>query len=269
MMTAMKPPTNGVPPSAVSPFAKLSDLTTFHMQSRSPLANGTAKLNIPKLNTKLGSATGNGSASAFVIPKLSAVVVAVQPAVQLTPHAMSMRKIMDLQNIHLSVDGGPLEAARDADKCAASVVLVNLTAAAAHGVQPRRPSTATVVDADADMPSVPICHPCDAPPATDADGLAIVSDPLRALRENLTVECVVDLSSLAARKLPHKTGARSRIGRILCSRYANGAALQSARATVRHGFAAGRHAVRAYRFDRPSPDDVIQRQLAKWKKPTT
>lgn len=226
------------------------------------------------LATSVGHRTTDETVAAaspnlFNIPKLFARPSIPAAAVAQTPHGLSMQKILDLKKLRLSAvpsaDRQPL----------AAPIVVNLTAAAADTIlRPRRlsPSSSGVAGngtADVDMLPVvpPICHPCDAPAASTANTFRLLN-PLNALSENLTVECDIDLSALAARKLPHKTARRSRIGRVLCARYANRAAATRAAARVRHEFAAGSGGVQRYRFEKPSPDDLILRQLAKWKKPT-
>lgn len=179
-----------------------------------------------------------------------------------------MQQILDLKKLNLSAVAS---VAVDRRPVAAPIV-VNLTAAAANTVVRTLSISSSDASAngteDVDMLLPPICHPCDAPTAGGHHGTgARTLNPLVALSENLTVECDIDLSALAGRKLPHKTASRSRIGRVLCARYANRAAKAWAAARVRHEFAAGAGSVQRYRFEKPSPDDLILRQLAKWKKP--
>lgn len=88
------------------------------------------------------------------------------------------------------------------------------------------------------------------------------------LTEILTADCVIDLSALRRRKLRNKTTKRSLIGSILCARFGNLAATRShAYRAVKHDFGGARHVIGRYAFEKPSPDDVISGQLAKWKRP--
>lgn len=264
-------------PSQSTPFAKLSDLTSFHL-GHSAAGGAVGKpsaLAIPKLNIPFGqkstaaSLTSANASPVFRIPKLS--LKATEPGPEATPHAMSLRKIMDLQKITLADSAtAPLPL-----RPSAPSILVNLTAAAS--AQVLRPSAAKRKPSDTETASMDIdtivCHPCDEPPAAalsrqrGAANPTVSTSALRhALRDNLTVECRLDASALARLKLPGKTTRRSRLGRTLCARFANAVAMATAAVGVRHEFARGKHAIKAYAFEKPSPDDVILRQLAKWKK---
>lgn len=271
--------TNTKPSSlSSSPFAKLSDLTNFHLNN-TPIGNGS----LPSTEHAITLVTAikcpevdhskPDTPNLFNIPKLfgrtgisGVPPTAAAATAQQTPHGMSMQKLLDLKKLNLSaaVDRRPV----------AAPIVVNLTAAAADTVVRTRSISSSDASAngteDVDMllAVTPICHPCDAPTASGHQHAGERSlNPLVALSENLTVECDIDLSALAVRKLPHKTACRSRIGRVLCARYANRAAKAWAAARVRHEFAAGADSVQRYRFEKPSPDDLILRQLAKWKKP--
>lgn len=276
--------------SANAPFAKLSDLTSFHLnKSATPqrptiASDSTVPLSIPKLNIQFGnkSVTSVSHVPAFIIPKFSAnFPTASGSGTSLTPHAMSLRKIMDLQKITLNTESSTTAQSHSTPAAFSAPILVNLTAAAS--AQVLRPSSTSLLRSstesvqthdvgtldDIDMTlTAPICHPCDQfTNAFTPGGLHhnYSVNTRHALRDNLTVECQLDASALATRKLTRKTRP-SRIGRILCARFLNGTAIAVAAASVQHEFARGRHMVRPYTFEKPSPDDVILRQLAKWKK---
>lgn len=284
-----------------TPFTKLSDLTTFHLnRTNITLPNNAppSKLtNLSQLTAAAGLQTlptfGQpvaGSAVGFRIPQLaSASPMSSQPPASSNATTlgdlMSLRKMMDMQKNALpngpTLSNHTQQSTTAVASPSASSIVVNLTAAAAQNVVRRSSATnvgpqAAAID-DNMLPIEPICHPCDPSPALDAHirggakpAAAITSGStlLAALAENLNVQCQIDVSALAGRHLTQKTSRRSRIGRILCLRYAVDRAV-AARALrrVRHDFAGiAVHPVKVYGFEKPSPDDVILRQLSKWKK---
>lgn len=245
----------------------MSDLTNFHL-SGSVVANAAAKPLpiIPRFNANaLPSASSSSPVQSFLIPKLSSSpqlaakattatppVNAVTDSPLLTPHEQSLRKIMDLHKIRLSNDDPPAVRPNKSP-----IKVVDLSAAlrrdTAIPVGEQRQRTASLVTADDDM-------------ADDEELPSLSITDL--LTDIITVDCLIDASAIRRRKLPNKTTRRSQIGRIICSRFSDRSAAARARARgVRHDFGTMRHAIKRYSFEKPSPDDVILRQLSKWKRP--
>lgn len=222
--------------SIASSFTTLSDFTNFHLQKFGGESSSVPRLNIAN--------------SPFAIPKLTSKLSTPQSKnTELTPHELSLKKIMGLKNIHFTEK------------------ITNESTSSPPTKSPPPFSADFVIDLSTALRttnSIPIQIAIDRS-ANDENNSFIPNYidcdqamPQSILMHTITKDCEIDISSIS--RAMHRTKSSSKFGKILCSRY---------RCTsvpyVKHEFNI-RHKIERYTFQNPSPDDLILRQLNKWKR---
>lgn len=243
-------------------FNKLSDFTNLYLQKNSnpltdgllgkglsipaliPTQNNDAPLNSLGISPKLSSSPG-----AFNIPKLTSsptfgsVNLSTIKA-ELTPHEISLRKIMDLKKIHITEQ--PQETNITLSPTVEQVIDLS-TALRTDSKIPINDDTELV---STDEPFVPMYIDCDLVSQTTNDKLHLLP--------NITQDCEIDISHLVNVKLP-TARVISKFGKILCSKYRCKNV-----SYIRHGFTP-KNSIKQFMFGQPSPDDIVLRQIQKWK----
>lgn len=240
-------------------FNKLSDFTNFYLQKNSAVpAEGLQllgkDLSIPRLNPTDGtSSLGaspvlSSSPSSFTIPKLtnSPIVDAAShltnatSKTELTPHEISLRKIMDLKKIHITEKPKVLENIQSP--------LIEIDLSTALRTDTKIPITTNALLDTATEPFVPMYIDCDLPATLNK----------YQLMPNVTQDCEIDISHLLNVKLP-TARVISKFGKTLCSRYRC-----KDLPYIMHCFEP-KHSIKQFLFGQPSPDDIVLKQLQKWK----
>lgn len=211
-------------------FSNLSELASAHL-STNKLANGVQKMslsesiNIPK-------------SSKFVIPKLSGGgSSSISPSSfgeSLTPHEMSLKKIMDLKRLSISKD-----------------------------IENTPPDYTTITSNDAifaekqqfpiDLASAlngpnfcsPIIAPTIKPIVEKIDFKFIDCDITETInvQPHISKDCCLNIAHVVDKHFDNRTKCTTAFGRILCSKYKCKRQL-----TVQHGFVS-KHQIKPFRFD--------------------
>lgn len=202
-------------------FSKLSDLTNFHLGGVASATSG---------GTAAAAATG------FVIPKLGLQPTKIGAAAAtnvLTPHELSLKKIMDLKNIRLT------------EQIEVKTAVV--------------PSKIDLSTALRTANCVPIVRTVEATPTPFTP--TYVDCETTSLMPTITQDCQIDISALFDDAQKPKRA--SRFGKTLCMRY-RFEDDKVGRRRVKHEFSI-RHQIRPYSFGHLSPDDLVLRTLNKLK----
>lgn len=228
-------------------FSKLSDLTNFH----------------------LSTGGGGGSLSAtsgFVIPKLTLGLSKCEAATAaatttLTPHELSLKKIMDLKNIRLTEQTSGDETEQNRPVVGVDVVSSKIDLSSALRTANCVPIVMAAIDSA--PPFVPTYIDCE---------------QTTAIMPTITQDCQIDVSDLlllATTDGGHQPKRVSPFGKTLCMRYtfvdnnSDDLMKQQQRRRrrlnrVKHEFTI-RHHIRPYGFQNLSPDDLVLRTLNKLK----
>lgn len=206
-------------------FANLSELANARLSSSTLNKstndeNQTPSITIPQ-RTK------------FFIPKLSGgSTSSLSPSSSdaLTPHEMSLKKIMDLKRLHLSsesIDTEPNVASENISR-KDQICLVDLTAAL------NKPSASHLIV----MPEKKVVE--------EIDYKFIDCDIVDTSAKNMPVvtrDCCLDISNILTEPLKNRTKITSPFGKILCSRFKC-----KTIPYIRHGFD-HKHQIQPFRFD--------------------
>lgn len=219
-----------------SSFTKLSDFTNFHLQRSS--GDLLSNVSVPRLNT---------ASKLFSIPKLTPKFIAPpELRTELTPHELSLKKILDLKNIKLSdhvLCTTENTLTKSAPLCADPVIDLSTALRTANSIPIQIPFD-NALENNENKSFIPNYIDCD--------------QALTILMPAITKDCEIDISNISHALNRIKT--ISKFGKTLCSRYRC-----SAIPYVKHEFFI-RHKIDRYAFEHPSPDDLILRQLNKWKR---
>lgn len=163
---------------------------------------------------------------------------------ELTPHELSLKKIMDLKNIKLSDECKTENALTQSPPlCEESVIDLSTALRTENSIPIQNPIDHTLEN-DENKSFIPNYIDCD--------------QALTILMPTITKDCEIDISNIS--HAMNRVNAISKFGKTLCSRYRC-----SSMPYVKHEFFI-RHKIERYAFEHPSPDDLILRQLNKWKR---
>lgn len=165
---------------------------------------------------------------------------------ELTPHELSLKKIMDLKNIELSDNiqckmENPLR--KPQPFCENSIIDLSSALRTENSIPIQIPIEHALENVEKKS-FIPNYIDCD--------------QALTILMPTITKDCEIDISNIS--QTINRFKAISKFGKTLCSRYRC-----SAMPYVKHDFFI-RHQIERYAFQHPSPDDLILHQLNKWKR---
>lgn len=220
-------------------FTNLSDLTSFHLQSNS-VSPTSQTFSIPKLGSlPLFGKIEPNSSSTFVIPKL----VQAQKSPQnyqlektLTPHEISMQKIMELKKIQISTEpklNVPPKLMTTNTRTDEKQHIIDLSSAI-------RTENCPIVVAPAPI----VNHSIDLIMAT------AITAPLPTITEVCEIDCsgVINFKTQKAKLI-------SKFGKILCSKYRC-----KSMPYIKHEFM-HLNSIKPFLFMTDSPDDKILKAL--------
>lgn len=206
-------------------FSNLSELANAHLSS-AKLENGPPKM--PSNNINIPQQPNR---SKFVIPKLNGGSSSVSPnsaGESLTPHELSLKKIMDLKRLHISpsndTENTPPTIQSNANVGSQPIDLasaLNGPNASYSVISPPKPHVEQIdfkfIDCDiVEMPD---------------------SQPL------LTQDCCLNISNILDRHFENRTKSTTAFGKVLCSKYKCKRQLM-----VQHGFV-NMHQIKPFRFE--------------------
>lgn len=211
-------------------FSNLSELANAHL-STSKLVNDLEKIslseniNIPKQ-------------SKFIIPKLNGGSGSVSPSSgeSLTPHEMSLKKIMDLKRLHISTTNNtentpPNTVTEQLKQMSLDThqFPIDLTSAL------NGPNFSSSIIAPAKHPVEKIDFKF-----IDCDIAEVLYQPY------ISKDCCLNISNILEKQFDTRTKGTSAFGKILCSRYKR--KKQSTIQNIQHGFV-NKHQIKPFRFD--------------------
>lgn len=217
-------------------FTNLSDLANAHL-STNKLVNGIQKIslsesiNIPK-TTK------------FTIPKLNGGSGSVSPSSageSLTPHEMSLKKIMDLKRLSISVNDTENTPPESTD----TVMTSGHPNATVSVDKQQYPIDLTSALNGPNFNSSSIVAPTKHM-AEKIDFKFIDCDIVEVSDPFISQDCCLNISNILNENFDTRTKSTTAFGKILCSRYKR--KKQSLVQSVQHGFV-NKHLIKPFRFD--------------------
>lgn len=218
-----------------SKFTNLSELANAHKNASTTIGSEPQKLNFSQ-NINIPQQLNQ---SKFVIPKLNGgnVIGSVSPSSggeSLTPHEMSLKKIMDLKRLHISpsndTENVPSECTVDSSN---PNTLKN---------QPVPIDLASALNGpDYGSSMVPLAKPVAEKidfKFVDCDILEKSIEPLEEMQD-----CCLNISSILDKEFTNRTKSTTAFGKILCSKYRH-----KKQTAIFHGFKS-KHQIKPFRFD--------------------
>lgn len=205
-------------------FNNLSELANAHLSttkltSDMPKVQLSPSINIPKQSNN----------SKFVIPKLNGSSVSPSSSESLTPHEMSLKKIMDLKRLHIStsdIENSPPDDIIDTISSDKTQLPIDL-ATALNGPQFNKPKMTSIK---------PVVEQIDFK-FIDCDIAEIVNE------SQDTQDCCFNISNILDKNILNRTKSTTAFGKILCSKYKRRNQL-----LIQHGFIS-KHHIKPFRFD--------------------
>lgn len=207
-------------------FSNLSELANAHL-STSKLVNGLEKIslseniNIPK-------------PSKFIIPKLNGGSASESPSSvgeSLTPHEVSLKKIMDLKRLHISTTNDTENTPPNPAETAANTQQFPIDLASA--LNGPNFSSSIIVPTKRPVEKIDFKF-------IDCDIAEVTYQPY------ISKDCCLNISNILDKQYDTRTKATTAFGQILCSRYKR--KKQSMIQNVQHGFV-NKHYIKPFRFD--------------------
>lgn len=217
-------------------FNNLSELANAHL-STTKLSNEPSKtlsqnINIPQQMNQ----------SKFVLPKLNGGHSSVSPNSaddSLTPHEMSLKKIMDLKRLNISsghsrndTENTPPVNIQTVTSIDASIECKTFSIDLASALNDPKLSKTAII-----APTKPIVEEIDFK-FIDCD---IAEQPER--QPQIKQDCCLDLSNILDKHFEHRTKCTTELGRILCSKYK-----RKQLPSIKHGFVS-KHKIKPFNFD--------------------
>lgn len=208
-------------------FNNLSELANAHLSS-TKLENEPPKIlsnsiNIPQQSNR----------SKFILPKLNGGSSSVSPSSvgeSLTPHELSLKKIMDLKRLHISSTDDTNNTPTNTQSN--SVENQQLPIDLASALNGPNASNSTII-----APSKPHVEKIDFK-FIDCDIVEMPDNqPL------LEQDCCLNISNVLDRRFENRTKSTTAFGKILCSKYKC-----KRRLMVQHGFV-NKHQIKPFRFE--------------------
>lgn len=209
-------------------FNNLSDLANAHLSSTKLSACDTPKMN----HSPSISIPQQSNQSKFVIPKFNGGSASPSSGGEsLTPHEVSLKKIMDLKRLHISATSDTENTPPDNNKIVTSRMEkqqfpIDL-ASALNGPNFSKPTIA---------PTKPVAEQIDFK-FIDCDIAEVSNEPLD------TQDCCLNISNILEKKFSNRTKSTTAFGKILCSKYKRKKQL-----LIQHGFVS-KHQIKPFRFD--------------------
>lgn len=229
-------------------FTNLSEMANAHF-STNKLVNGIQKMNLSE-NINIPKS------SKFTIPKLSGGSSSVSPSSggeSLTPHEMSLKKIMDekLKRLHISTTN-------DTENTAMNTDIEHLSAMSVENQQLSIDLASALNGPNFSISSIiaPI-----KPTAESIDFKFIDCDITEESSSHpfISQDCCLNISNILDKHFDTRTKCTTAFGKILCSRYKR--KKQSVIQNVHHGFV-NKYQIKPFRFD------IINKPTTKYSKST-
>lgn len=217
------------PTARPTKFSNLSELANAHL-STSKLVNGLQKIslseniNIPKQSN-------------FIIPKFSGGSNSVSPSSageSLTPHEMSLKKIMDLKRLHISTPNDTENTPPDAESTAGK-----------HSVEKHPIDLASALNGPNFSSSI-IAPTKRSVELIDFKFIDCDIAEESSTQPFISQDCCLNISNILNTNFDTRTKSTTAFGKILCSKYKR--RKQSLIQSVQHGFV-NKYQIKPFRFD--------------------